>query len=126
MHGAQKPPQLHVVVEKLKAAPRMAGRSLIDQREKNPRHHLQHEKHRRRAAADVPPTRGVLRNLMLGHLDDRRPQPEPLLEPVVQFNASLSQPWHDPHLGSGRSNAASRSAESAPTICVSGGLTLAS
>src|ERR1700680_2435727 len=125
MHGAQKPSQLHVVVEKLEAAPRVAGRSLIDQGEKNPGHHLQHEKHRRRAAEDVPPTRGILRNLMLNGFGDGLHQPEPFLEPVVNLDASLPQPWHDPPPGSGPPNAASRSAEPAPTICVSGGLTLA-
>ena len=43
VHGAQKPAELDVVVEELKAAPRVAGRGSVDQREQDAGHHLQDE-----------------------------------------------------------------------------------
>jgi hypothetical protein len=62
---------------------------------------------------------------MLGGFDHGLPQAKTLLEPTVESDASLLYPWHDPHLGLGCSSAASRSAESTPTICVSGGSSFA-
>ena len=52
---AQIPAQPHIVIEKLEAAPRMAGSGSIDQREQNAGHHLQNQNHGRRAAEDIPP-----------------------------------------------------------------------
>jgi hypothetical protein len=66
VHCTDEPAESHVVVQRLQAAPRLAGRRDVNQRKKNPRHELQEKYGECRAAENVKPARCVSRNRVLG------------------------------------------------------------
>ena len=88
---AQEPSQRNVVVEELQTLPRIGGRGRVDQCEQDSRNDLQAEENGRAAAEDIPPTRGIDRDRMLGRLDRRFAESEAEFEPIVNFDGALLQ-----------------------------------
>src|SRR6266704_2175896 len=79
---ADEPAKSHVVVESLKAAPRLASRRNVNQGKQNPCDDLENEHHECGAAEYVPPTCRVARNGMLGNLADRSRKMQAPIDPV--------------------------------------------
>ena len=89
MHRPQKPSQCQVVIEKLQAIPGLAGGRYVDQRQQNTGYDLQAEQHHGGAAENIPPACATRRDRMLRRLHNRLCEPQPALQPTVDFYAAL-------------------------------------
>ncbi len=82
----QEPAQGHVVVQELKAVPRLTRRRRIHQRQQDAGHHLHHQQHRGGTAEDVPPARGLGGYRVHHRFRGRFSQSKPAFEPVICSN----------------------------------------
>src|SRR5262249_20673973 len=83
VQGPDEPPEGHLVVEGLEAAPGLAGGGDVDEREQDPGHELKRERDEGGAAEHVPPARGVARHRVLGRFADGRRQLRAGVEPLA-------------------------------------------
>src|SRR5215475_1438570 len=85
MHRSDEPAKGNLMIQRLQAAPRFAGRWHINQREQDSRDELQNKDSERSAAEDVPPASSVSRYRMLNGFADRCRQLQTLVEPLSDF-----------------------------------------
>src|ERR1700688_2158887 len=85
MQSPNKPAQRDAMIQRLEAAPRLACRRHINQREQYSSDNLDHEARERGAAENIEPAGGFTRNGMLGRLSNRRAQLQAQIEPLPEF-----------------------------------------
>ena len=98
VHRADEPAERHMVIQSLQAAPRLAGRGNIDQRQQNSGDKLEKEDGERRAAEDVKPTCRVARHGMFRGLANGCRQLQAMVEPFPNlFDQSMMRMAAFPH-----------------------------
>src|ERR1700688_1660548 len=85
MQSPNKPAQRDAMIQGLEAAPRLACRRHINQREQYASDNLDHEARERSAPENIEPAGGFTRNGMLGRLSNRRGQLQAQIEPLTEF-----------------------------------------
>ena len=95
---ADVPAKSDVVIQELKAPPRLAGGWAVNQRQQNAGHHLHDKENGGGASKDIPPARIVRGCGVRGCLDHRLDETEAMLDPLVGlesgFDAALLQTCH--------------------------------
>ena len=82
---ADEPAERHLMIQSLQAAPCLAGRGHVNQRQQNSGDQLQNEDGERGAAKHVEPARRVARHGMFGGFANRRRELQAMVEPFANF-----------------------------------------
>src|ERR1700686_4392653 len=85
MQSPNKPAQRDAMIQGLEAAPRLACRRHINQREQYASDNLDHEARERGAAENIEPAGSFTRNRVFGRVANQRAHLQPQIQPLPKF-----------------------------------------